>query len=349
MGAEYVAIGPDELMAPLRPLISLRESQGLKTAVVPVQAIYDQFGGGYPEPDAIQAFMRYAAQHWKPSPRFLLLVGDASYDPRGYIAPAQANQLPTFLVQTVYGGETASDVGFVQLNDDPWPDIAIGRVPARTPDQVESFVAKTIAYEGGAPANPAKLSVVAIADGQEPSFRADAQNFLDLFSENYSRELYAPEAGVVNANQKVEGYLEGDELLIAYFGHGSVDMWGKDQLLTVQDVTQLKTAARLPIIINMTCLTGFFTHPKIESLAEAFLWKKEAGGVAILAPSSLTLPGDQSYLSRALVEALLAHPKASLGEIHLIARRNIPVGDRGALDVMETYMLFGDPALRVNR
>jgi hypothetical protein len=69
--------------------------------------------------------------------------------------------------------------------------------------------------------------------------------------------------------------------------------------------------------------------------------------VAVLAPSSLTLPIDQSFLSQAFVEAMIADPQARLGEIHLQARRSVPPDTSGSLDVMRTFMLFGDPALRI--
>ncbi len=126
-------------------------------------------------------------------------------------------------------------------------------------------------------------------------------------------------------------------------------MWGKDKLFTVEDVLTLADNQSPPVVVNMTCLTGLFTHPKAESLAEVMLWKADGGAVALLAPSSLTLPGDQSYLSDALVDALFSNPDARLGEIHLNARRQVPSDSSGALDVMNTYMLFGDPALHVQR
>lgn len=346
-GAEYVALGPIRLLEPLDPLIELRSRQGLVPMVVDVQAVYDQFNFGYPEPEAIQKFVRYAMDHWQPAPKFLLLVGDASYDPRGYNSPPQANQLPTFLVQTEFGGETATDVEFVQLNDDPWPDLAIGRMPARTPEQVEDLVAKTLDYESSISSGEMKPTVAAIADGQDPSFRDDAQAFLNLFPSSFQGELYSPDAGVVGANQEIKLMLESGNQLVAYFGHGSVNMWGKDQLFTSDDAGKLAESKRLPVVINMTCLTGLYTHPKVESLTEALLWKRGGGAVAILAPSSLTLPGDQSFLSKALVEAMLTNPHARLGEIHLQARRRVPADASGTLDVMRTFMLFGDPALRM--
>jgi hypothetical protein len=69
--------------------------------------------------------------------------------------------------------------------------------------------------------------------------------------------------------------------------------------------------------------------------------------VAVFAPTSLTLPGDQSFLTRAFGEAFLAEPNLPLGDLLLKARRQIPVATAGALDVMQTFLLFGDPAMKL--
>jgi hypothetical protein len=330
----------------LKPLLALRLSQGLKTISLPVEAVYDQFGSGLPEPQAIQEFMKYAAANWDPAPRYLLLVGDASYDPRGYTAPPEANRLPTFLVMTVFGGETASDIDFVQVNDDPWPDLAVGRIPARTPEQVRLLVEKTLSYEKTVGQSSAR-SILAVADGQEAAFKSDAQTFLDLFPQSFPRQLYAPAAGVSGGNAEIASALGKGDWLVAYFGHGSINMWGKDRLFTNEDVDTLASQSRLPVVIQMTCLTGLFSHPKVESLSEALLWKPQGGAVATLAPTSLTLPFDQTFLSGPLAEAVLSDPQATLGQVLLNARRKVPVEDRGALDVMLTFLLLGDPALRI--
>jgi hypothetical protein len=344
-GADYLAIGPADLLAPLQPLLDYHQSQGLTAEALPVDAVYDQFNHGYPEPQAIQNLMKYAAQSWNPAPRYLLLVGDATYDPLGYVAPPEANRLPTFLVDTVFGGQTASDVDFVQLNDDPWPDLPTGRVPARTPDQVEAFVQKNLDYAQSSAT--AQRSIFAVADGQEASFELDAQAFLDQFASAYQTDLFTPPAGDASASLRVRDELENGHLLMAYFGHGSLNMWGKDKLFTTDDVATLSKADRLPVILNLTCLTGLYTHPKVESLAEALLLKPEGGAVALLAPSSLTLAVDQSFLTRPFAQALLESPQATLGELHLAARRQVDANQQGSRDVMLTFMLFGDPALRL--
>jgi hypothetical protein len=124
-------------------------------------------------------------------------------------------------------------------------------------------------------------------------------------------------------------------------------MWGKDRLFTVEDVPRLQPGSRLPVVLNLTCLTGLFTHPKTASLAETLLFEPDRGAVAVLAPSSLTLAGDQSFLTQPLVNAITSHPEYTLGELHLAARRQVAADQPGQWDVMETFLLFGDPALRI--
>jgi hypothetical protein len=347
IAAQYLAIGPIDLLEPLQPLLEWRAAQGIATMAVPVQAIYDQFGDGRVDPEAIRSFLKYAAEHWAVKPQYVLLAGDASYDTLNYTTPPQANGVPTFLVQTVYGGETASDVGLAQLDDDEKPDVAIGRVPARDAAQVHAFVEKTIAYEKNAPAGEWRSRVLAVADGQEPVFREDAQRFLDQFSGDYQKDLVNPPAGAPQASEEIVRDLNEGSALVGYFGHGSVTQWGKDNLFTVQDGAALQNGAKLPVIINMTCLTGLFTHPKVQSLTETLLWKPNGGAVALLAPTSLTLGSDQSSFSKALVQAFMTDRAARLGDVFLQTQRAVPAHDPGAQDVLRTFLLFGDPALKM--
>ena len=57
--------------------------------------------------------------------------------------------VPTLLVPVVFGGETVSDSRLVDINDDKQPELAVGRWPVSTAAEVESLVARTLAYERG--------------------------------------------------------------------------------------------------------------------------------------------------------------------------------------------------------
>jgi hypothetical protein len=51
-------------------LVGLRQSQGLRTAVVDVEDIFDEFGYGLPTPQAIKDFIAYAYTNWQsPAPQ----------------------------------------------------------------------------------------------------------------------------------------------------------------------------------------------------------------------------------------------------------------------------------------
>jgi hypothetical protein len=346
LAADYLAIGPQNLLPPLEPLLQFHTSQGLSARAVPVEAIYNQFNGGYPEPEGIRRFLRYTGTAGDTPVQYLLLVGDSTYDLHGYLASPFPDQLPSFFVDTIFGGQTSSDVLFSLLDPDDLPDLAVGRIPARTPEQVRRFVEKTLAYANGI-SEAADRSILAIADGQDPSFKADAGRFLAQFPAEMETQLLAPPPGASEASRQVIDAMRERPWLVAYFGHGSIDMWGRDQLLTTEEVDQLNDPDSMPILVNMTCLTGLFNHPEIQSLTEAMLFQEPGGAVAVLAPTSLTLPGDQSFLSLALAAALSSPDPMVIGDVLLQARRSIPLASPGAKDVLLTFLLFGDPALKV--
>jgi hypothetical protein len=362
-GADYLAIGAPELLESLTPLLEWRDKQGVKTMAAPIQAVYDQFNFGLPDPQAIRSLLAYTQENWARAPKYLALIGDASFDPKGYQTPPEANRVPTFLIQTLRGGETASDLGFAIPGNTPWIDtehdgsafaeVAVGRLPARNPTQVTDYVKKVISYEKLIdqfnPADPWQKRILAIADGADSSFHADAENLMRKVPDKYKTELLSPQDGEQDYGQVIKERLERGSWFVVYFGHGSINMWGKDKIFTRQDVATLHNYDRLPIMLHLTCLTGLFTHPKEESLAEAFIWQPNGGAIAVLAPTSLTLQEDQSFLSYAIEEEMVGDLDARIGDILVRARKTILVENPGVLEVLKTFMLFGDPALKIAR
>jgi hypothetical protein len=85
--ADWIAIAPQSLLPALQPLVQLRQSQGLSTLAVSLEDVTSEFGHGESGPHVIQSFLAFAFHRWSaPSPRYVLLLGDASYDPKGFLS-----------------------------------------------------------------------------------------------------------------------------------------------------------------------------------------------------------------------------------------------------------------------
>ena len=131
--ADYILIGPRAFLSAAEPLVERRRGQGLEARAVAFEEIADEFGHGQPSAEAIRSFLAYAYQSWaRPSPRYVLLLGDASYDPRNFIGSSLPSPLPAWWTKTSYLW-TVSDPLLAAVNgDDGLPDLAIGRLPATT-------------------------------------------------------------------------------------------------------------------------------------------------------------------------------------------------------------------------
>jgi len=114
-----------------------------------------------------------------------------------------------------------------------------------------------------------------------------------------------------------------------------------------ENAAALANGDRQAIMINITCLAGMYAHPTTESLTEAMLWNPTGGAVAALGATSLTLPVNQAHLSQALAEAMQVETNQTLGDMLLAAQRSLPRINAGVQEVLETFLLFGDPALRL--
>ncbi len=110
LGADYVMVTPLDFVAALGPLVALRQAQGLTVAMESVEAIYDHYGDGRPDPEAIRAYLTHAYSTWTPRPLYVLLVGDGSFDPRRYRADSPPTFVPPYLADVdPWAGETAAD------------------------------------------------------------------------------------------------------------------------------------------------------------------------------------------------------------------------------------------------
>lgn len=340
--ADEVILADREFVDALAPLVAVREAQGLTALVVPADEIYDAFGGGLVDPAALREFLQYTQAHWQaPAPRYVLLAGDASYDYKGYLPAATArNRVPAFVVQAEYTGETVSDEPYADLDGDGRPELAVGRWPAGTRAELTRILARTTAY-AQPPDGPWRTTALFIADPSSADFaeRSDRLVAAGGLAATDVVRVYAADP------QAVRDAWNRGAWLVNYMGHGSLAMWGKDGLMSAAEVAQLRDAGGGPLVLTLTCLSGYYAHPAQVSLGEELLWAQSGGAVAVVSATSLTLPEDQEPFGRALIQALRDPETATLGDALLAAQRALDPAMSGQRDVINTFVLLGDPGL----
>lgn len=156
--ADYLILVHDDLEGTaVEELAAHREAEGLSVTTARISDVYDEFHGGPKDPRAIRRYFRFALRWWSNPPEFALLVGDGYEDYKGIAENAYENEVdfvPAYpvWVRDPHEGEdhwTASDpwYGLMDGDYDYLPEILIGRFPAGSPEEVETLVEKTIAYE----------------------------------------------------------------------------------------------------------------------------------------------------------------------------------------------------------
>ena len=321
---DYLALSPAEFQPALQPLLDARAAQEMKTAVVAPQAVYDTLGQGRPAPEAIQALVQEL-----PALRYLLLVGDATVAPGGYDGESGALRVVTAFTRTTILGETAAD-GLFGRDAAGTPTVSVGRFPAETRSEVETMVAKTIAWEENvAPPQPLLLH------DDEAQFKSLVTDLASLIPG--TENLLPLDAGAPDCREQALASLAQGPSWLTYNGHGSLRQLGDEGVLSVDDGAQWSDPA---LVVAWSCLAAHYTHTQQPAMAETWLRQAEGGAVAFLGPVGETTTSEQRPFAQAFYRAL--NGTSRLGDAWLAALQ-IP----GADDVRWGFTLLGDPALRV--
>jgi hypothetical protein len=314
---------------------------------VSLEDVYEQFGHGEVSPEAIKGFLEYAYHSWaSPSVRYVLLLGDASYDPKDYLGTGVADWLPGFPVKTSYLW-TVSDPAYASVNgDDSIPDIAIGRLTAGSADEARRLVEKVMSYEngGGRLDGPAVL-VADDADGAG-DFERDADEIAsEFFSGDRARKIYYSQHGA-STRALIEQTFDEGASLVSYVGHGATAVWASENIFNTGDVKDLAPQSRQPFLMTMNCLNGFFHFPPLNSLSEELLKAEGKGVVGAFSPTGLSVNDAAHVYHAALLREMLSGRHARIGDAILAGQERYAAS--GALpELLLVYHLFGDPALSI--
>ncbi len=342
--ADLVVIAHSSLLASVQPLVSQRQAEGLRVALVDVQSVYDEFNFGEKDVSALQRFLAYAESHWSRPPRYVLLAGSASYNPRNYGGAAGVDLVPTPLVETQYM-ETAEDDALVSFWEANTPDMAVGRLPLSDPNAADRTVAKILSRALVTP----NSQMLFVHDEDDP-----VSNFTQQTQQVRTGLVLWPSSVLSRADGLVEGSpqqaaadaalhislitaLVSGPAVVSYLGHGAQDTWS-GSILSGEDVTALSSGSGASVFFAGGCLNGYFVDEGGEFLAGDLLSVPSGGAWAMVASSGATNPGDQETLALNFWQASLLDG-LTLGEA--LVQAKYTVSDP---DVRATFELFGDPS-----
>ena len=345
--ADYLVIGPEAFLRAAIPLLELRQRQGLKVKAVSIEEVYSEFGFGESAPEAVKDFLSYAYHNWRqPSPRYVLLLGDATFDFKDHLQTGVTNQVPPRMVKTSYLW-TASDPSYAAVNgEDILPDFSIGRLPAATVEQVQAMVEKILAYETGE-AGLDRSAVVLVADNPDRAgnFEADADELAaTVLASKNPEKIYLSQLGTAATRNAIVQSFDAGASLVSYLGHGGIHLWADENFFNASNVASLAPQPQQPLLLTMNCLNGYFHFPYFNSLAEELVHAKDKGAIAAFSPSGLSLNGPANLYHKALLQELFNGRHGRLGDAVLAAQ--VAYAGTGAFpELLTIYHLLGDPAL----
>lgn len=282
-GYDYLIVAHPRLIEAIEPLADFHRKRGLDVAIIDIDSVYDQFNHGITHPQAIRNLVDAAYHRWPKKPRFLLLVGDSSFDIRhetyndlayakwtnqellfpGHFgsvpggkyenAPkklADRNLIPTWQYPSPEG-QSASDNWFAAVDGDDWhPVVAVGRLPVVEPEEVAGIVEKTIDYMSKPQFGAWRRDVMFITDEIDSFKRASDQIATALGEQGFvADKVYANPAVEENAahQRAIQDGIDEGRLLVHFIGHGGRYIWrtGPPDLKKNQDLFTLDDVGRL--------------------------------------------------------------------------------------------------------
>ena len=340
-GADLVVISYADFAASAAPLVKLHQSQSRSVDMVTVDQLYDAFHYGEKTPQALLDYLQFASTSWRTHPQAVMLVGDASFDPRNYLGFGESDFVPTRMIETA-AFKTGSDDWLTDFKQTGFGTIPIGRLPVSTAAEANLVVSKIVGYELGTSAGSWNQQALVIADQNVGAdFTATANAASAEFPASVSvTKILADGQDPTVVKPQILAALNSGALVVDYIGHGSEEQWSFEDLFDEGSVASLTNGDRLPVYVLMDCLNGFFQDVYATSLSTTLMVAPNGGAVAVWASSGFTDAAPQATMDQALLGTWKANPSLPIGAVTLAAKLGVVDPD-----VRRTWNLFGDPLM----
>ncbi len=381
-GVDYLIVTANPLVAAAQRYRDFRQADGYRVAL----ELLGSIAGQHTDPETVtwlirQRVKQYYDQRDTSKPMFLLIIGDAQTGSLDDWSTVPAGSF----YDTADQREVTSDNVFGDMDDDHLPDIAVGRIPAATEQDVDLVREKVVAYESsyepglwnrrvnvfastagfGEPYD-SQIEQVAFDIAESASYDFDLT--MTYASQN-SPYVYVPEA----FSDKVYDRINEGSLLVSYIGHGlptgfaSLTWNGQYyEILNVSELDKIDVVHKQPILSLIACSMGAFDLLG-ESVSEKIL-KLPTGPNTVLSSTEISHPAINGMFIYEYSQVITELHTPTSGQAFMVAKQRLLNNDdplREAIDELAAmfadpsevaalklshlhmYALFGDPALRI--
>ena len=351
-GADYIVITHHNFMDAATRLAQARATRGnLRTMVVDVQDIYDEFNYGFLSPDAIRDFLKQAYYNWpQPAPTYVVMFGDACWDFKGHLATTiKKNYVPAF-------GNPPSDNAIVSFDSvqNYLPFMLIGRLPVENQIQADRLVSKILNYDNP-PVDDWNKRALFVTGGADAAEQAYFNNLSEsLIGDNFVPPPIASKVDRIYKSSSV--VIDGDSKLymqnlvnqglgfVNFLGHSGGRLWNVD-FGNPNDLQN--TNGKLPFISSVSCNVGFFSAPNFNVLSEDFLLADNRGGIAVWSGSSIGYANIGWWLTEKFLSAAAFDYGRSFGQLTTLSRIYFwsinGVTTPQVIQTLQLHPLLGDP------
>jgi len=360
--------GPDELAANdyVDDYNIYRESDeggNHNVTVVEISELYDQFAQGIEQhPLSVKNFVDYSIDNWSTTPEYLNILGKGlRYDKtRKDQTLKDISLIPSY-------GHTASDNYFAIRNRMETPQLAIGRVPVKSREELAAYLAKVMVHESTQSDlcdNPQfedwMNDVLYIARGwgqkqleefkeylQEMTPQTEAANYeiVALLEDNDVAGVLPP----VDAPEFAT-HLNNGLAMINFVGHGVAQSsyWQYG----VETPENYNNQDKYPFIYaNSEFVSRIHDLSESTCMAEDYVLAENRGAIAYMSKSTLTAIEIQQNFSVGLTDQIMTDNFGkSIGSSIINALNNIitPSSEQNFYNTIMQFDFVGDPAVKIH-
>lgn len=348
-----------------------QNKDNMSVAVVDVNQIFNEFSSGNNDITAVRDFVKMfydrAGGNTNIMPKYLLLLGDGSYDNKNlgdYLLPTYESYktyetLETYVSDDYFGILDDNEGADITNTATELMDVAVGRISADDVQKAQIAVAKIKSYSANSAFGDWRNQGAFIADDEDNNIHEiDADTVANRYINAQKKsnidkiylDAYQQQPGINGAtypavNDAINRKLFTGTLFLNYVGHGGPMGWAKERVLTFDDINQWTNADKLPLFITATCEFAPYDHPDENSAGERVLFKDGGGGIALVATTRLVYSNRNKLMNLNFMQSMTdayAIENMKLGDIVRVAKNVTNTGDGN-----RKFTLLGDPAIRL--